>query len=186
MKLIRMAVLIAAPVMARAQTPDLDLEIRPFVGAWIPTGDFRIDFDRGRTAGLSAAVQPARHWLFALTASYTATTNNYTFMSRHGTGIWQYGAGFEIVPAAPADVGLQLRPFISLGGGFRTYKYDDPAGSSSSCGEGYGGVGTDLLSIRLGLRLEARDYVSCFKSPQSGSTFSRSNLAGLLALMISL
>jgi len=185
MKLIVIALVVVTGV-GHAQTSDLDLELRPFVGAWIPTGDFRIDFDRGRTAGLSAAVQPARHWLFALSASYTATTNNYAFMTKHGTGIWQYGAGFEIVPAAPADVGLQLRPFVGLGGGFRTYRYDDQAGSSSSCGEGYGGIGADLLSIRFGARLEARDYVSCFKSPLSGSTLSRNNLAASLALMISL
>ena len=41
---------------------------------------------------------------------------------------------------------------------------------------GYGSLGTELQTGAVALRVEARDYMSCFKSPVTGLHDTRSDL----------
>jgi len=149
--------------------------IRPFVGAYVPTGDQR-DF-------LKDAV------LVGAQASWNATD----IVALTGSFGWapskdKISAGDQTIDAFQYDLGLELHapfaslagttPFIGVGAGGRTYSYRDLNVDSKANFDGYGAVGLDASAGRLGLRVEARDYVSRFQPlTGSGSTKTRNDLA---------
>jgi hypothetical protein len=51
-----------------------------------------------------------------------------------------------------------------------------------TCSAGYGAVGTELEAGAVALRLEARDYLTCFESPVTGDNRTRNDLG--LALRV--
>jgi len=97
-------------------------------------------------------------------------------------------AGDQKIDAFQYDLGLELRspfanlagstPFIGVGAGGRTYSYRDLNVDSKTNFDGYGAVGVDASAGRIGLRVEARDYVSRFQPiTGTGSTKTRNDLA---------
>ena len=174
------------PATLPAQASDVGIELRTFAAGFIPTGDARLEFRRGTSAGIGLGLKPARHWLAVFNGSWTSVINRYASFTQHATTVWQYDAGVEVVPADPMGGGMQFRPFLGFGGGVRTYDYREVTAPTQSCWAGYGSIGGDVLAIRFGLRGELRQYVSCFKSPISGRTFTRTNLGVSLGLLIGL
>ena len=152
--------------------------IRPFVGAYIPTGDQR-DF-------LKDAV------LVGAQAEWNATEN----LSLAGNFGWapskdKITAGDQKIDAFQYDVGLEARPafanlagatpFVGAGVGGRTYSYRDLNVDSKTNFDGYGALGLDAAAGPIGIRIEARDYVSRFQPLTGGGSTKTRNDVALLA-----
>jgi Outer membrane protein beta-barrel domain len=189
MSIIRFASVTAAALLAivgagstaEAQTGGLGLEVRPFVGAYIPTGDQR-DFlkDAVLVGGQASwSVIPA----FAITGTFGwSPTKDRITAGNQTLDIFQYDLGAELRAASWYDGGLiTLTPFVGLGAGGRTYSYRDLNVDSKTNFDGYGALGGDVGFGPVALRIEARDYVSQFKPlTGSGDTKTRNDI-GLAA-----
>lgn len=160
-----------APEPRPARTP----EIRPFAGAFVPTGAMRDDFRTATMVGLQVATEMSRDFHVLASAGWTHGHNRFGLGSDR-TDIWQYDAGVEASRSRPLASGWTVRPFLGLGGGARTYDYRVAGMKSRSCAAGYGAVGTEFEAGAMGVRFEARDYVSCFKSPVTGRRDTRNDL----------
>jgi hypothetical protein len=154
------------------------LEIRPFAGAFIPTGPQRTVLKDAVLAGgqLSARLVPA----LAVTGTFAWTPNNDQLTSgAPGLDLYQYDLGLEARGAGwfQGD-GWAFTPFVGIGGGGRTYSYRDLNAQSTTVGDGYGSVGAELDFGRLGVRVEGRDYISQFRplAGQTGPTTNRNDV----------
>jgi hypothetical protein len=171
----------AAAQPAGAQTSGIGLELRPFVGAYIPTGDQRDFVKDAVLVGGEASwrVIPA----FALTGTFAWSPSKDRLTAGDQTlDIFQYDVGGELrVPSAYGVGFAQLTPFVGLGIGGRTYSYRDLDVSSKSNVDGYGALGGDIGFGPIALRIEARDYVSQFKPLVGGGDTKTRNDIGLAA-----
>jgi len=171
----------ASAQSAGAQTSGIGLELRPFVGAYIPTGDQRDFLKDAVLVGGEASwrVIPA----FAVTGTFAWSPSKDRLTAGDQTlDIFQYDVGGEL--RVPSGYGLgfaQLTPFVGLGVGGRTYSYRDLDVSSKSNVDGYGALGGDIGFGPVALRIEARDYVSQFKPLVGGGDTKTRNDIGLAA-----
>ncbi|HEX7337700.1 MAG TPA: hypothetical protein VF252_10870 [Gemmatimonadales bacterium] len=173
-----LAAMVATASALTAQQRRPIAEIRPFVGASIPTGDQRDLFTDAPLFGLQAAVQmkPNFHLVGALT--WVPSEEKYQF-ARDNVHILQYDLGAELSFIRPFGGGWQMRPFVGIGGGARTYLYQAATLSDKTCALFYGALGTELQLGRTALRLEARDNVFCYKSPVAGVESQTRNDVGI-------
>lgn len=142
-------------------------EIRPFVGVYLPTGPMQDQFKSASMAGVQVAVEMNRNFHVLGSVGWTHGHTKLS-MSRDRTDIWQYDLGVEGNLLRPlGDVWL-LRPFAGIGAGGRTYDYRAPGVGSKRCTAGYGSLGAEVQRRDVALRLEGRDYLSCFESPITG------------------
>jgi hypothetical protein len=162
----------AAPLAAGA------FELRPVVGAFVPTGDQRDLLDDAVLVGgqLAYAVRP--NLAVVGTFGWAPSKDRTTALAGGGAGLLRTGRA-EAVDLFQYDVGVEARlprafaggtwtavPFAGLGGGGRTFRYRDVDGADAQTNvAGYGALGVELAPAagRLGVRLEARDYVSAFR-----------------------
>jgi hypothetical protein len=162
-------------------SPDGLLEIRPFAGAFIPTGPQRAQLKDAVLAGgqLSARIIPS----LAVTGTFGWTPNNDQLTpGAPGLDVYQYDVGLEARGAGwfQGD-GWDFVPFVGVGGGGRTYSYRDVNFRTTTDGDGYGSVGAELDFGRLGVRVEGRDYISQFHPlPGQGGVTTNRNDVGLL------
>lgn len=159
----------------------LGLEVRPFVGAYIPTGDQRDFLKDAVLVGGQASWQviPA----FALTGTFGWSPSKDRLTAGNQTlDLFQYDLGAELRAASWYDGGfVTLTPFVGLGAGGRTYSYRDLDVGNQTNFDGYGSVGGDIGFGPVALRIEARDYVSQFKPLTGvGDTKTRNDI-GLTA-----
>lgn len=157
------------------------VELRPFVGAFIPTGDQRDFLKDAVLVGAQAS------WRVIPVLAFTGTFAWSPSKDRISAGdqtldIYQYDVGAELRTPSGLDAGVAtFTPFVGLGVGGRTYDYRDLDVSSKTNFDGYGAVGGDLGFGPIALRIEARDYVSQFKPLSgTGSTETRNDI-GLAA-----
>jgi len=169
--------------VASAQGPaSVPITLRPFVGAYIPTGDQR-DFLKdavlvGTQASWNATEQLAVTGSFAWTPSKDKITAGNQTLDE-----FQYDLGLEL-RSAQTDIGI-VSPFVAGGLGARTYSYRDLNVDSKSDFDGYGGVGLDAKAGPVSLRVEGRDYVSRFQPLSGGGdTKTRNDIALFAALGI--
>jgi hypothetical protein len=138
------------------------LEVRPFAGAFLPTGPARTDLKSALLAGaqVSARLVPQ----LAVTGTFAWTPNNdRTLVGEPTLDVYQYDLGLEARGAGWFEGdGWDFTPFVGVGGGGRTYDYRNIGVGSTTDVDGYGAVGGELGYGRLGLRVEARDYISQF------------------------
>jgi hypothetical protein len=153
---------------AKAQNLRGQFEVRPFVGAYIPTGDQRDFLKDAVLAGaqLSWRAIPA----LAITGSFGWSPSKDRITPGNQTlDIYQYDVGAELRAASLYSSGIwNFSPFAGLGIGGRTYNYRDLDVDSKTNVDGYAAVGGDVGFGPIGLRIEGRDYVSQFK-PLTGS-----------------
>jgi hypothetical protein len=161
------AMLATAAMALPAQTSAWKPELRPFLGASVPTGGQRDLFKDAAMFGVQGALElrPTFHVLG--TFSWVPAQNKYA-AGDDNVSIFAYDAGIEKGLVQPLRSGWELRPFFGVGAGARTYSYASPALRDQTCVGGYGALGSELQLRRVALRLEARDNVFCYKSPVGG------------------
>jgi hypothetical protein len=170
--------LIVAAVKLNAQDVGPRSAIRPFVGAYVPTGDQRDFLKDAVIVGAQASwtVTPK----IALTGSFGwAPSKDKITAGDQTIDAFQYDVGIE---ARSGQLNIaQLTPFIGAGVGGRTYSYRDLNVDSKTNFDGYGALGFDLGLGPIGLRIEGRDYVSRFQPLTGGGETKTRNDVALVA-----
>jgi hypothetical protein len=159
------ALAIAFATSGNAQSVGQSFEIRPYAGAYIPTGDQRDLLEDAVLAGAQASWRLMPQ--FAITGTFGWTPSKDRIRPGDETlDLFQYDIGGEFrAPSMYSSGSLDLTPFVGLGIGARTYDYRDlDAIDAKTNVAGYGTLGAEVGFGRLGLRLEARDYVSRFEA----------------------
>lgn len=167
--------------VAKAQSGTPAFELRPFVGAYIPTGDQRDLLEDAVLVGgqLSWYVIPA----LGITGTFGWSPSKDRITPGDQTlDIYQYDIGAELRAASFwTDGTWSVTPFVGLGAGGRTYNYRDLDVDAKTNVDGYGSLGSDVAFGPIGFRIEARDYVSQFKPLTGvGDTKTRNDI-GLAA-----
>jgi hypothetical protein len=158
---------VAIPAAAvGAQQASHNIELRPFVGAMVPTGDQRDLLESSVLTGgeLSWQFRPN----FAVTGSFGwAPSNDRTLADRPTVDLYQYDVALEgRLDNLLSSSAWSLRPYARLGAGGRTYNYRNVEGTNAQTDfVGHGAIGIDVApaASRVGLRVEARDNVSAFR-----------------------
>lgn len=137
-------------------------------GKFIPTGAERRTL---RDAPLST-VQ-----LSYVFASRVALTTMFGWARSHDLGtegtprisVFTYDVGIEArTPRWNASESVSLASFAGIGGGRRSLDYRGRDVDATHAPAGYAAVGADLAVARVGVRLEARDYVASM-TPLAGA-----------------
>jgi len=160
-------------------------ELRPYVGAYVPTGDQRDLLKDAVLVGAQASWRLIPE--FAITGSVGWSPSKDRITSGNQTlDVYQYDIGGEARFAGePASAAWNFTPFAGLGIGGRTYDYRDLDVESKTNVAGYGALGGELGVGRLGLRVEARDYVSRFKPlVGGGETKTRNDVTIVTGLTV--
>jgi len=146
------------------------IEVRPFVGAYVPTGDQRDELKDAFALGTTLAFRatPALSivgnfgWSPAEAKTVGAAAADEDDAANE-LDLFQYDAGLELGrDLALGASAWTWRPFIGIGAGARTYSFRDRDVDSETDFAGYGAAGVQFDAGRFGLRLEARDYLSRF------------------------
>jgi hypothetical protein len=168
------ALVVTAALPAQAQWRDWSLEVRPFAGVFVPVGAQRSDFKAATTLGAQTAVELGRN-VHALAGVGWTHGHNKLYVD-DVTHIWQYDAGAEFNLNREIGDGIMLRPFVGAGAGGRTYDYKAGGVGTNSCLAGYGTLGSEIQDGVIAFRAEARNYLSCYESPISGTKRTRHDL----------
>jgi hypothetical protein len=170
-------VLLAGAVALEAQArPALRPEVRPFVGASLPTGAQRDLFSTEPMIGVQVALEerPTMHILGTFT--WVPGRASYGF-AQDRVNILQYSLGAEFGYVTQLTGRWELRPFIGAGAGGRTYAFQATGLADRTCFAGYLAAGTEVQVDRVAFRFEARDNVYCYRSPVAGqSSRTRSDI----------
>jgi opacity protein-like surface antigen len=170
------ALVCAAPALSAQKIQPAGLELRPFVGAYVPTSAMRDDFKNGTTFGAQVAYELSENFHLVSTLGWTYGHNKYIGYGVDVTHIWQYDFGAEMNLVANLSDEWMLRPFVGVGGGGRTYDHQARPLATSSCTAGYGAIGTELQANVMAFRVEARDYLTCFQSPITQKQADRTDI----------
>lgn len=156
----------AARADAQTMSGQRPVEIRPFAGALVPTGDHR-DLLKGAVL-VGAQVAYSFTPNVALAGSFGWSPNRDRLaLSNTKLDLYQYDLGIEgrlsnLTPTAA----VSTQPYVALGAGGRTYNHRDLKSADKQTNFlGYGAIGLDVVQSRgpVGIRLEARDNVTAFK-----------------------
>ena len=161
------ASLIAFALRANAQGAPASrtgaFEIRPYVGAYLPTGDQRDLLKDAVLVGGQASYRIIPQ--LSVTGSFAWSPSKDKITAGDQTlDVYQYDVGAELRAPSWLDHGSwDFTPFAGVGVGGRTYSYRDLDVDSKSNVDGYGALGGEIGFGRVGVRVEGRDYVSGFK-----------------------
>jgi hypothetical protein len=162
-------------------------DLRPLVGAYLPTGDQRDLLKDAVLVGGQVSYhiipQLAVTGTFAWSPSKDKLTANTPKLN-----LYQYDVGVEARGAGWVQhASWDFTPFVGIGVGGRTYDYSDLDVDSRTNFDGYGALGGDFGFGRLGVRIEARDYLSQFKPlTGSGDSKTRNDIALAAGLTVRL
>jgi hypothetical protein len=132
-------------------------ELRPFVGAFIPTGAQQDILNDAVFFGGQGGVEVGKSLHVIGTVGYVPRENS------NGVALYQYDAGVETFRPFRMTERWELRPFLGIGMGGRTYVDGANGDHAETILTGYGALGTEFQIDRLAFRVEARDYLSRFK-----------------------
>jgi hypothetical protein len=170
-----------------AQSTNLgNFEIRPYVGAYIPTGDQRDLFKDAVLVGAQGSYRFTP--VIALTATVGwSPTEDRLLTAQETVDLWQYDIGAEFrAPAWLQGESWDFSPFVGLGIGGRTYDYRDRDNVDAKTNvAGYGALGGEFGFGQFGLRIEGRDYISRFEPLiGTGEAKTRNDIAVAAGLTI--
>jgi hypothetical protein len=152
--------------------------IRPVLGAYVPTGDQREFLKDAVLAGAQASLNVGSN--FAVTGSFGwAPSKDKITTGDQKIDAYQYDVGLEV--RTPDTYFGGVTPFVGAGVGGRTYSYRDLNIDSKTNLDGYGAVGVGVGVHRVGVRIEARDYVSRFQPLSGGGDAKTRNDIGVFA-----
>lgn len=132
-------------------------EMRPFVGAFIPTGAQRDLLNDAFLIGMQGGVELSERVHFLGTFAWSPRNKS------EDAAIYQYDAGVETFRPFQMTQDWQLRPFVGLGLGGRTYADGANDNHKETNFTGYGSLGAEFQLNRLAVRIEGRDYLSRFQ-----------------------
>lgn len=177
------ALALVSPLAAQSPVAR-DFEIRPYVGAYLPTGDQRDLLKDAILVGAQASYRVLPQLAVTGTLGWAPTED------RVGAGrtldLLQYDVGTELrAPSWIQRPSWEFSPFIGLGVGGRTYDYRDLDIDAKTNVAGYGALGGEFGFGQFGLRIEGRDYVSRFKPlTGTGEAKTRNDVAVAAGLTI--
>lgn len=177
------ALAVANSLEAQSQNAG-DFEIRPYVGAYLPTGDQRDLLKDAILVGAQASYRVIPQLAITGTLGWSPTED------RVGAGqtldLLQYDVGAELrAPAWVQRTSWDFTPFLGLGVGGRTYDYRDLDIDAKTNVAGYGALGGEFGFGQFGVRIEGRDYVSRFKPlTGTGEAKTRNDVAVAAGLTI--
>lgn len=132
-------------------------------GAVVPTGAQRNAIKSGNmsAAQLTYVVRPA----LALTSTVGwARTRDIAASGDPKLDVFTYDVGAEVrANRWNAGRAVAFRPFAGVGAGARSYNYRSLDVDATHNVAAYGSTGADIGYRRVGVRFEARDYVTRFK-----------------------
>lgn len=166
-------ILLATPASAQRNTR-YSMELRPFVAAYVPVGAMRDDFRDATTVGAQGAIEMSDYWHLGGTIGWTYGKNRLT-LAKERTKLIHYDIGAESNLLFDLANNWLVKPFGGLGVGARSYDYGIASIGTKMCTSGYGAIGAEVQRSVLALRLEARQYVSCFESPITGDKKTRTD-----------
>jgi hypothetical protein len=138
-------------------------ELRFTSGALVPTGNQRNSLKDAQisAAQVSWLVRPS----LAVTGTFGwARSRDLMSVDTPKLDVFTSDLGVEARPAQWfAECAATFSPFVGLGVGARSYNYRNLDVDATNNLAGYGTVGGELGIGRVGLRLEARNYVTGFK-----------------------
>jgi hypothetical protein len=171
------AVALAAAPRSQAQqsTTVGTFEIRPMVGAFVPTGSMRNDFRDGMLYGIQGGFEFRSDIHLLLGGFWSRNETHAAVLGSRHADIWQFDAGAEANLIKPMGRDWFFRPFVGAGLGVRTYDYSATDGTNR-CLAGYGSLGGEAQRFIGAIRFEARDYVTCFESPVTGVKKTRNDV----------
>jgi len=153
----------AAPAAAQGPAASGAFELRPYAGAYLPTGDQRDLLEDAVLVGAQASYRILPQLAITGTLGWSPSKDRIA-AGNQTLDLYQYDIGAELRAPAWVDRGSwSFTPFAGLGIGGRTYDYRDLDTDAQTDVAGYGALGGEFGFGRLGLRLEARDYLSRFE-----------------------
>ncbi len=166
-----------------AASASRQIEFRVASGSMMPTGEQQASLRSGSltTAQIAWVPQPS----FAIVGSFGwARSRDLTSIDAPKLNAFSADLGVEARAAQwMTDRAVTFTPFIGLGGGARSYDYRSRSANATHNLAGYGAVGGELGIGRVGLRLEARNYVSGFKPlAGAGPSDTRNDVSVLAAV----
>jgi hypothetical protein len=168
----------AVPLPAQSIVTTPGLEFRPFVGAYIPTGAMRDNFGEAPIFGAQMAYEHKPWMHIVASVAWMDGKAKFPLHSKE-VSIYQYDLGAEWALVRNISTNWQMKPFLGIGAGARTYLYSATGLNDKTCGAGYGAGGTELQHSILAVRFEARNFVNCFRSPLAGVKSRTRNDVGL-------
>lgn len=172
--LIAVALAAAPPVRAQESTTIGAFELRPMVGAFIPTGSMRKDFTDAVLVGMQGGFEFSSNVHLLLGGFWSRDNTHVNTIGTKQADIWQFDAGAEFNLLKPMGRDWFFRPFVGAGAGLRTYDYE--VGGTNRCTAGYASIGAEAQRFEGAFRFEARDYVTCFESPLTGAKKTRNDV----------
>lgn len=175
-RIITLAAVIAAANSLNAQSPEAKTAADSS-GRWsllipsgtlVPTGELRHTVKRGNisAAQVSVAIRPN---LAVISTFGWARSRDIATVGDPKLDVFTYDLGLEArAPRWIEGSAMTLTPFVGVGAGGRSYNYRQLDVDATHNAAGYVSMGGDVRIRRVGLRLEARDYVTEFR-PLDGS-----------------
>jgi hypothetical protein len=175
--------LLAFPVAAQQTRPTPGLEARWFSGVFFPMAAQSRDFQGGSILGAQIAQEFTDHFHALASVAWTNSRDKFPGVDDDRIFIWQYDLGVEANALVGLRGGWLFRPLLGIGFGGRTYEYLATGLASSRCSTGYGTVGSEFQRGLLAVRVDARDYVSCYKSPVESARSTRNDVTLTVGLV---
>ncbi|MBC7841570.1 MAG: outer membrane beta-barrel protein [Gemmatimonadaceae bacterium] len=137
-----------------------DFAVRPIIGAYVPTGDQRDVLRDAFHLGIQGSYDIIPKLSVVGTFAWSASEAR-GIPSAPKIDLFHYDAGLEARTAGVSrSSGWSVAPFAGLGLGARTYRVRSGSGGNNSKFAGYGALGAEARTRRIGVRIEARDYLS--------------------------
>jgi hypothetical protein len=180
------AILFLLPLAAQAQTDTIrpaHWELRITSGSLIPVGEQRQQLERGPLSTVQVSWLPRPSLAVTGTLGW-ATSRDLTAVGPRGVNAFAADIGVETRPQRLV-VGerVSFSPLAGIGAGTRSYDYRARHTDATHNVAAYAALGGELGYKRLGLRMEARQYVGGF-APMDGAgpTQARSDVMLLTSL----
>ena len=181
------ALLLVLPVVGGAQPADSgssrQWELRITSGTLVPTGAQRRQLERGPLSTVQVSWLPRRSLAVTGTLGW-AKSRDLTADGSPGLNAYAADLGVETRPQHwVAGERVSVSPFVGFGAGARSYDYRSRRSDARHNLAAYAALGGELGVGRIGLRVEAREYIGGF-SPMDGNgpTAARSDLLMLVSL----
>jgi hypothetical protein len=175
----------ARSAIAQSPVTSSTWEARVTSGAFVPTGDQRNSLKNAGTtaAQVSWMVRPS----LGITGTFAwSRSRDVGMIGQPKLDVFSSDLGVESrLGQMLAESAVTLSPFVGVGGGVRSYNYRKLDHDATHNLAAYGAVGGEIGVRRVGIRVEARDYVSQFKPlVGAGKSSTRNDVVVMVGLRI--